>query len=73
MSWAFVEPSDRVLVKIVASDGKHKIMHRWETDFSLVHHQPSPDIPVFVNKKKDGNGKSRPLHRIYFFQSALSL
>ena len=29
----------------------------------IVHRQPNPDIPVFVLKKEDGQGRSRTLHR----------
>jgi transposase InsO family protein len=60
---AVIEPGDRVLVKIVAFDGKHKLADRWEEDVYIVDTQPNTDIPVFVVKKENGNGKTRVLHR----------
>ena len=33
---ATIEPGDRVLVRIVAFDNKHKISNRWENDTYIV-------------------------------------
>ena len=60
---AVVEPGDRVLVKIVAHSGKHKIADRWEDDAYNVLQQPISDIPVYVVRKEDGTGPKRTLHR----------
>ena len=60
---ATLEPGDRVLVKIVAFDGKHKIEDRWEDDVYIVEKKPNPDVPVFVVSKENGTGRQRVLHR----------
>ncbi|XP_041350990.1 uncharacterized protein LOC121369973 [Gigantopelta aegis] len=60
---AVVQPGDRVLVKILAFDGKHKLADRWEDDVYLVLSQPNQDIPVFVVRKENGEGRRRTLHR----------
>ena len=58
-----IKEGDRVLVKIVAFDGKHKISDRWEEDIYEVIRQPNPRIPVYVVQKENGEGKKRTLHR----------
>lgn len=58
-----IKVGDRVLVKIVAFDGKHKLSNRWEEDPYVVLSQPNPEIPVFVVKKENGEGRQRTLHR----------
>ena len=60
---AALNPGDRVLVKILAFDGKHKIADHWEKDVFVVRNRPNLDIPVFVVSKEDGSGKERTLHR----------
>ena len=60
---AIVEPGDRVLVKIVAFEGRHKIADRWEDDPYVVLDQPSKDIPVYIVRKEAGCGPKRTLHR----------
>ena len=60
---AALEEGDRVLVKVVAFDGKHKIADRWEEDPYQIVHQPNPEVPVFVVKREDGTGRTRTLHR----------
>lgn len=54
---------DKVLVKIVAFDGKHKLADKWEEDIYEVIQQPNSDIPVFVVQKENGTGRKRTLHR----------
>lgn len=54
---------DKVLVKIVAHDGRHKIADKWEQDVYDVISRPNPDIPVFVVRKEDNTGRTRTLHR----------
>ena len=64
---ATVQPGDRVLVKIVAFDGRHKIADRWEEDPYIIISKPNPDIPVFKVKKENGEGRERVLHRNLLF------
>ena len=54
---------DRVLVKIVAFEGKHKLSNKWEDEPYVVLRQPNPDIPVYVVRKESGEGRKRTLHR----------
>ncbi|XP_048258582.1 uncharacterized protein LOC124117558 [Haliotis rufescens] len=46
---AMLDVGDRVLVKIVTFDGKHKIADKWEKDVYVILKQPDPVIPVFVD------------------------
>ena len=58
-----MEPGDRVLMKIVAHSGKHKIADRWKDDAYTVLQQPNSDIPVYIVSKEDGTGPKHTLHR----------
>ena len=58
-----VEVGDRVLVKIVAFEGRHKLSNKWEDEPYVVLRQPNPDIPVYVVRKESGEGRKRTLHR----------
>ena len=58
---AVLVPGDRVLVRRLAFEGKHKIADRWEEDSYVVISQPNTDIPVFV--VENDNSKKRTLHR----------
>jgi len=60
---ADIQRGDRILVKIVAFDGKHKLADKWEEDVYVVLDQPNIDIPVFVVQREDGTGKKRTVHR----------
>ncbi|KAK3106463.1 hypothetical protein FSP39_020529 [Pinctada imbricata] len=60
---ASVDKGDRVLVKVVAFDGRHKLADRWEEDVYIIVDKPNSDIPVFVVKKENGTGRQRVLHR----------
>ena len=60
---AVIEKGDRVLVKIVKFDGRHKLSNKWEEDPYIVESQPNPDIPVYIVKKANGEGRKRTLHR----------
>lgn len=60
---ADVEVGDRVLVKIVAFDGKHKIADKWEEEVYEVLEKPNGDIPVYVVQREDRTGRKRTLHR----------
>jgi hypothetical protein len=63
-----VQPGDRVLVKIVAFDCKHKITDRWEEEPYQILRQPNPDVPVYVVKREGGTGRLRTLHRNLLLQ-----
>ena len=58
-----LQEGDKVLVKIVAFDGRHKIADRWEEEPYVIVRQTNPNIPVFEVKKVNGHGKKRTLHR----------
>ena len=60
---SFLHTGDRVLVKIVAFDGKHKLSNKWEEDVYIVLDQPNQSIPVYIVEKENGDGKKRTLHR----------
>lgn len=60
---AVIQPGDKVLVKIVAFDGPHKLSDKWEEDPYIVISQPNKDIPVYIVKKENNFSKSRTLHR----------
>ena len=54
---------DKVLVKKVAFDGKHKRADQWEEDPYIVKKIPNPEIPVYVVKKESDQDKEGTLHR----------
>ncbi|VDI53176.1 Hypothetical predicted protein [Mytilus galloprovincialis] len=54
---------DRVLVKILAFDGKHKLADKWEEDPYQIVNQPNKEIPVYEVKKENGTGRKKTLHR----------
>ena len=60
---SFLNIGDRVLVKIVAFDGKHKLSNKWEEEVYIVLDQPNESIPVYVVGKENGDGRKRTLHR----------
>ncbi|XP_021345668.1 uncharacterized protein LOC110445400 [Mizuhopecten yessoensis] len=60
---ATVQPGDRVLVKILAFEGKHKLSDRWEEDVYIVTRHPNEGIPVFEVQKENKSGRKRILHR----------
>lgn len=60
---AVIQLGDKVLVKIVAFDGPHKLSDKWEEDPYIVISQPNRDIPVYIVKKENNTSKSRTLHR----------
>ena len=57
-----LSPGDRVLIKILAHEGKHKIADRWSSDIYVVENQPNIDIPVYELKPEKG-GQMKILHR----------
>jgi hypothetical protein len=58
-----IKPGDRVLLKVVSFDGKHKLADRWEQDPYIVVSQPNTDIPVYNLRKENNEGRARTLHR----------
>lgn len=58
-----VKVGDRVLVKIVHFDGRHKLSNKWESDPYTVVDQPDQNIPIFVVRKENGDGRDKTLHR----------
>lgn len=50
---------DRVLVKVVSFDGKHKIPDRWEDHPYIILKQPNEEIPVFKVRREDGQGEDQ--------------
>ena len=58
-----IEIGDRVLVKAVGFEGKHKIANRWEESPYIVTAQPNTDIPVYEVRQENNQGKPRVLHR----------
>ncbi|VDI15681.1 Hypothetical predicted protein [Mytilus galloprovincialis] len=63
---AVLKPGDRVLVKTLAFDGKHKLADRWEDDPYRIISQPNYGIPVYVVQKENKEGRKRTLHRNLF-------
>lgn len=59
---ATVQCGDRVLVKRLVHEGKHKLANKWEDMIYVVTEQTNPDVPVFVVKPETGNGRTRKLH-----------
>ena len=60
---AKLEVGDRVLVKILAHEGKHKLSDKWTEEIYVVTDQPNLNIPVYKVKRKDGEGPEKTLHR----------
>ncbi|KAK3093626.1 hypothetical protein FSP39_018280 [Pinctada imbricata] len=60
---AVLEVGDRVLVKVVAFDGRHKLADKWEEHPYLIINQPNKTVPVYEVKREDGEGRKRVLHR----------
>ena len=63
---AILEIGDKVLVRQLAFQGKHKLADAWEPDLYVVVEKPNPDIPVYVvepDVKKGGRRRTRTLHR----------
>lgn len=58
-----LQVGDRVLVKILAFDGRHKISNRWEEHPYVVTKQHDPAIPVYTVRREDGEGRTKVLHR----------
>lgn len=60
---AILDVGDRVLVKITAYDGKHKLANKWEEEPYIVKDIPCKDVPVYTVQRETGQGPRRTLHR----------
>ncbi len=60
---AHLLPGDRVLVKVMAFDGRHKLVDKWTDEVYTVVRQVNQEVPVFDVQREDGQGKIRTLHR----------
>jgi hypothetical protein len=60
---ATIQKGNRVLVKQVSFDGKHKLADTWEKVPYVVVDQANSAIPVFTVIREDGEGRTRILHR----------
>lgn len=54
---------ERILVKVVAFDGKRKTTDKWEEEAYIILRQPIKEVPVYVVQREDETGKKRTLHR----------
>ena len=61
--YAVLEPGDRVLVRKVGIQGKHKLAELCEADTYIIRSQPIPDVPVFRDEKENSAGKFKLMHR----------
>ena len=52
-----LEPGNHVLVRILAFEGKHKLLNKWNEDIYVVESQPNPDIPVYI-LYREADGRS---------------
>lgn len=59
---ATLEPGDRVLVRNVGIQGKHKIADRWKPGVYVVDRQQG-DLPVYVVQLEDVDGPVKTYHR----------
>ena len=62
---AALEVGDMVLVHVTAFKGHHKIQDQWENRKYIVENWPYPNVPVYVECPRDGDGCSQTLHRNY--------
>ena len=72
---AKLEPGDRVLVEILAFDGKHKIADKWSEDVFIVIDQPNTEIPTYRVRRENGSDgdKFLLLHRNHLLHLGNSL
>jgi len=58
-----LQVGDRVLLRNVGLQGKHKIADRWDETVYLVHSQPNSEVPVYHIKPETGDGRTKTVHR----------
>ena len=61
--YVVLEPCDRVLVRWVEIQEKHKPADLWEADPYIIRSQPIPDVPVLRVEKENSSGKFKLQHR----------
>ena len=54
---------DRVLIKNVGLQGKHKLADKWEKEVYIITDQANLDIPVYTVRREHGKSKPRIVHR----------
>lgn len=59
---AALAPGDRILVRNIGLQGKHKIADRWKPEVYVVEHQQG-NMPVYVVHPESGTGPSKTYHR----------
>jgi hypothetical protein len=57
-----LEVGDRVLVRKVEIQGKHKLADKWNSEVVIIHSIPNAEVPVYKVKSISGKG-IRTLHR----------
>nr|XP_055065286.1 uncharacterized protein LOC129447547 [Misgurnus anguillicaudatus] len=62
LHYCHLAPGDRVLIRNLGLQGKHKLADRWSTEPYIVQSQ-MPHLPVFRLKSESGNGPVKILHR----------
>ena len=60
---AKVDVGDRVLLRNVGLQGRHKLADRWSDEVYNVIDQPNPEIPVYVIKQEGRSRVTRTVHR----------
>ena len=60
--YSHLSPGDRVLIRNLGLQGKHKLADRWSSVLYIVESQ-MPNLPVFRLKPEEGNGPVKILHR----------
>ena len=51
------------MLRNVALQGKCKLADKWNDSVNVVLEQPHDNVPVFVVRQENGEGKKRTLHR----------
>ena len=60
-----LEVRDMVLVHVTTLKGHHKIQDRWENREYVVEKWPYPNVPIYVECPRNGEGHIWTLHRKY--------
>ena len=66
MHRATLQPGDRVLVRILAFRGKHKLSNRMfsrHEDVYIIEAQPNSDVPAYLVHKEPDRRSKQTLHR----------
>ncbi len=58
-----IQVGERVLVKIMAFEGRHKLKDKWSDTVYIVVRQPNEGIPVYEVEPESGEGTKRTRHR----------